>query len=140
MAGKDYTADLKALGQKTALPKKPSRSTLECFPNPAPGRDYSVRLDCLEFTSLCPLTGQPDFGSFEIEYVPRELCVESKSLKLYLGSFRNEGAFWEELCNRIADDLFAVLQPASLRLSGTMNVRGGIGIRVEARRGRQAPG
>lgn len=137
MAQKKYTAELKALGSRTAQPKKPSRAVLEAFPNPAPGRDYSVRLECGEFTSLCPLTGQPDYGRFEIEFVPRELCLESKSLKLYLGSFRHEAAFWEELCNRIADDLFAVLAPAQLKVSGWMNVRGGIAIVVEARRSGQ---
>lgn len=135
MAQKKYTAELKALGSRSLQPRKPSRGILEAFPNPASGRDYTVRLDCGEFTSLCPLTGQPDYGRFEIEFVPRALCLESKSLKLYLGSFRSEAAFWEDLCNRIADDIFAVLEPASLRVNGYMNVRGGIAIVVEARRG-----
>jgi 7-cyano-7-deazaguanine reductase len=134
-AGKDYTKALKALGAKSATPARPSRKTLEPFPNPAPGAAYTVRLDCLEFTSLCPVTGQPDFGRLEIEYAPDALCLESKSLKLYLGSFRNEAAFWEDLMNRIADDLYAVLKPRWLKLTGVTNPRGAIGITVTATRG-----
>lgn len=132
---KDYTKDLQALGRRTETPATPDRAILEGFPNPAPGSDYSVRLDCAEFTSMCPLTGQPDFGSFSIEYAPDALCLESKSLKLYLGSFRNEGAFWEDLSNRIADDIFAVLAPKWLELRGAMNMRGGIEISTVVRRG-----
>jgi 7-cyano-7-deazaguanine reductase len=134
-APKDYTKELKALGAHSATPLRPSRKTLETFPNPAPHAAYSVSFDSAEFTSLCPVTGQPDFGSLEIEYAPAALCLESKSLKLYLGSFRHEGAFWEDVMNRIADDLFAVLKPRWLLLTGTMNPRGGIGITVTTRRG-----
>jgi 7-cyano-7-deazaguanine reductase len=134
---KDYIKDLKALGRRTQTPAAPDRSTLEPFPNPSPGSDYSVRLDCAEFSSMCPLTGQPDYGSFSIEYAPAALCLESKSLKLYLASFRNEGAFWEDLSNRIADDIFAVLEPKWLELRGQMNVRGGIAISTVVRRGRR---
>jgi 7-cyano-7-deazaguanine reductase len=134
-AGKDYTKELKALGSKSAASLRPSRKTLETFPNPAPHAAYSVRFNSEEFTSLCPVTGQPDFGSLEIEFTPAELCLESKSLKLYLGSFRTEGAFWEDVMNRIADDLYAVLKPHWLILTGTMNPRGGIGITVNTRRG-----
>ena len=130
-----YTKGLKALGRRVESPAAPSRATLEAFPNPAPGSDYTVTLDCTEFTSLCPLTGQPDYGRFSIEFAPDQLCVESKSLKLYLGSYRQTGAFWEDLCNRIADDLFAVLAPRWLRVTGVMNARGGIAITCEVRRG-----
>jgi 7-cyano-7-deazaguanine reductase len=128
---KSYTRGLKALGHRVATPAEPSPSILEAFPNPAPGADYSVTLDCAEFTSLCPLTGQPDFGRLEIEYTPAQFCLESKSLKLYLGSFRTTGAFWEDLCNRIADDVHGVLKPRRLRVTGQMNQRGGIAIRCD---------
>lgn len=103
----------------------PSRE-LETFPNPQPGRDYTIRMDMPEFTCLCPRTGQPDFAQLRLEYVPAELCVELKSLKLYLWSFRDEGAFHEAVTNRIADDLVAALAPRFLRLSARFNVRGGI--------------
>jgi 7-cyano-7-deazaguanine reductase len=135
---KDYAKELRALGRRTDTPKAPDRAILEAFPNPAPGSDYTVRLDCAEFTSMCPLTGQPDFGRFSIEYAPLEHCLESKSLKLYLASFRNEGAFWEDLSNRIADDLFAVLAPKWLTLTGEMAVRGGIAITTMVSRGEGA--
>lgn len=134
-AGKDYTKGLQALGAKSVAPTHPNRKTLETFPNPAPHAQYSVRFDSAEFTSICPVTGQPDFGRLEIEFSPAALCLESKSLKLYLGSFRHEGAFWEDLMNHIADDLFTVLAPRWLTLTGVMNARGGIGITVVTRRG-----
>jgi 7-cyano-7-deazaguanine reductase len=132
---KDYTKQLKALGSKSITPSNPSRETLECFPNPAPASEYRVRFSCAEFTSVCPVTGQPDFGHLEIEYSPLAVCLESKSLKIFLGSFRNEGAFWEDVMNRIADDVFFVLQPRWLKLTGVMNARGGIAITVTAQRG-----
>jgi 7-cyano-7-deazaguanine reductase len=131
---KPYTTGLKALGSQSSTPLTPDRGILETFPNPAPGSDYRVEFECSEFSSMCPLTGQPDFGSFSIEYAPAQLCLESKSLKLYLSSFRSEGAFWEDLSNRIADDLFEVLKPHWLILSGRMNVRGGIAIRTVVQR------
>ena len=134
-AGKAYTKNLKALGGKAQAPSRPSRAVLEAFPNPSPGMEYTVQFDCPEVTSLCPVTGQPDFGRLTLEYTPDKLCLESKSLKLYLMGFRNEGAFWEELVNRIADDLYAVLKPRRLTLTGYMAPRGGIGITVTARRG-----
>lgn len=124
----EYTQGLSALGRRVERPAAPSRDILEAFPNPAPDSSYTVHFDCAEFTSLCPVTGQPDYGRFEIEIAPAELCLESKSLKLYLGSYRNTAAFWEVLCNAIADDLAAVLSPRSLRLTGYMNPRGGIAI------------
>ncbi len=104
---------------------QPSTS-LETFPNPALDRDYTIRMTLPEFTCLCPKTGQPDFATFELEYVPDELCVELKSLKLYLWSFRNRGAFHEAVTNQIADDLVRACAPRFARLSGKFNVRGGI--------------
>ncbi|MGH8128340.1 MAG: preQ(1) synthase [Gammaproteobacteria bacterium] len=103
----------------------PSKS-LETFPNPEPGRDYTIRMDLPEFTCVCPLTGQPDFARLNLEYVPEALCVELKSLKLYLWSFRDEGAFHEAITNRIASDLAGALEPRFLRLRAIFNVRGGI--------------
>ena len=101
-------------------------TSLETFPNPARDRDYTIRMTLPEFTCLCPKTGQPDFATFELEYVPGELCVELKSLKLYLWSFRDEGAFHEAVTNQIADDLARACVPRFLRLTGKFNVRGGI--------------
>ncbi|HHI79961.1 MAG TPA: NADPH-dependent 7-cyano-7-deazaguanine reductase QueF [Planctomycetes bacterium] len=104
---------------------KPNKE-LEVFPNPNPDRSYEIHLDCPEFTCLCPRTGQPDFARIEIRYIPDQLCVELKSLKLYLWSYRDEGAFHEAVCNRIADDLIAALEPRWLQLEGHFLVRGGI--------------
>lgn len=103
---------------------------LEHFDNPEPARDYEIAFDCPEFTCLCPLTGQPDFARMQIRYVPDRFCVESKSLKQYLWSFRNEGAFHEKVTNQIADDLVAAVGPRRLVVQGTFNVRGGIGATV----------
>ncbi len=111
---------------------KPSKS-LETFPNPAPARDYEIEFDCPEFTCLCPLTGQPDFAHFHIRYVPDQKCIELKSLKLYLWSFRNEGAFHEAVTNRICDDIVAAIAPRSLEVKGDFFVRGGIRTVVTAR-------
>ncbi len=111
---------------------RPSKN-VEVFPNPNPGRDYEIRFECPEFTCLCPLTGQPDFAVIRIEYVPDKLCVELKSLKLYLWSFRDEGAFHEAVTNRIADDLIAALAPRRLTVTGTFHVRGGIGTEIVVR-------
>ncbi|MGD8312495.1 MAG: preQ(1) synthase [Gammaproteobacteria bacterium] len=99
---------------------------LETFPNPHPDRDYSVRIRVPEFTCLCPKTGQPDFATLHLEYIPDRLCVELKSLKLYVWSFRNEGAFHEAVTNRILDDLVAATAPRFMRLRAEFNVRGGI--------------
>jgi 7-cyano-7-deazaguanine reductase len=99
---------------------------LETFTNPAREVDYTIRMTLPEFTCLCPKTGQPDFATFELEYVPDELCVELKSLKLYLWAFRDRGAFHEAVTNQIADDLAGAANPRFLRLSGKFNVRGGI--------------
>lgn len=104
---------------------KPSKS-LESFPNPNPGRDFVIRMRMPEFTCLCPKTGQPDFATLYLEYIPEALCVELKSLKLYLWSYRDEGAFHEAVTNRLLDDLVAVTQPRFMRLTADWYVRGGI--------------
>ena len=110
---------------------RPSKE-LENFPNPREGRDYTIRMELPEFTCLCPKTGQPDFAEFQLEYVPDRLCVELKSLKLYLWSFRDEGHFHEDVTNRILDDLVGITQPKFMRLTGRFNVRGGIWTNVIA--------
>jgi len=112
----------------------PSESSkhLETFPNPEPGRDYTIRMRIPEFTCLCPKTGQPDFATLHLEYVPDATCVELKSLKLYVWSFRDEGAFHEAVTNRILDDLVTALQPRFMRLTADFNVRGGIDTNVVA--------
>ncbi|MGE3166690.1 MAG: preQ(1) synthase [Planctomycetota bacterium] len=102
------------------------RTALETFPNPNSGRDYTVDFDCPEFTCVCPITGQPDFARIRIEYVPATACVEMKSLKLYLGSYRDEGHFHEAVTNRILDDLVAACAPRWMRVTAAFNVRGGI--------------
>jgi 7-cyano-7-deazaguanine reductase len=107
--------------------------TLESFPNPRPGRDYEIRFECPEFTCLCPKTGQPDFATIRIRYTPAERCVELKSLKLYLWSYRDEGAFHEDVTNRVLDDLVALLEPRAMVVEGDFYVRGGIRTVVEAR-------
>lgn len=104
---------------------KPSR-TLETFPNPKPERDYVIRFECPEFTCVCPKTGQPDFAVIRIEYVPDALCVELKSLKLYLWSYRDEGTFHEAVTNKILDDVVAAVRPRRARVEGDFMVRGGI--------------
>jgi len=104
---------------------QPSKD-LEWFENPAPKRDYEIRFECPEFTCLCPKTGQPDFATIRIEYTPEATCVELKSLKLYLWSFRDEGAFHEAVTNRILDDLVAAVSPRRMRVEGDFWVRGGI--------------
>ncbi len=111
---------------------RPSK-VLDTFPNPAPQRDYEIAFDCPEFTCLCPKTGQPDFAHFSIRYVPDETCVELKSLKLYLWSFRDEGHFHEAVTNRILDDLVKLTQPRFMEVKGDFWVRGGIGTIVTAR-------
>ena len=107
------------------MPSQPSKE-LETFPNPNPERDFVIRIRVPEFTCLCPKTGQPDFATFEIEYIADKLCVELKSLKLYMWSFRDEGAFHEAVTNEILNDLVAATQPRFMRITGKFNVRGGI--------------
>jgi len=99
---------------------------LDTFPNPKRDRDYHIQFECPEFTCLCPMTGQPDFATILIDYVPDQLCVELKSLKLYLWSYRDEGAFHEAVTNRICDDLVAAISPRSITVTGKFWVRGGI--------------
>jgi 7-cyano-7-deazaguanine reductase len=107
------------------VPTKPSKQ-LQTFPNPNPERDYEISFECPEFTCVCPMTGQPDFATLRIRYVPDRLCVELKSLKLYLWSFREEGAFHEAVTNRILDDLVATIRPRRMTVVGDFSVRGGI--------------
>jgi 7-cyano-7-deazaguanine reductase len=107
------------------VPTRPVRQ-LETFPNPNPGRDYEISFECPEFTCLCPRTGQPDFATIRIRYVPDRLCVELKSLKLYLWSFRDEGHFHEAVTNRILDDLVKSTRPRRMTVVGDFLVRGGI--------------
>ncbi len=108
------------------------REMLETFANEFPGRDYTIEIRCPEFTSVCPKTGQPDFGVLTFTYTPEARCVELKSLKLYLQRFRNEGNFYEHVTNRILDDLVAVLQPRRMTLVADFTPRGGITTRVTA--------
>jgi 7-cyano-7-deazaguanine reductase len=105
---------------------------LEAFPNPSPARDYTITHTCREFTSVCPKTGQPDFGTIRVSYVPDRLCVELKSLKLYFLGFRQRGIFYEAVVNQILDDLVAALRPRRMTVEGAFNVRGGIGSVVTA--------
>ena len=132
MSKKNYE-DLTLLKRsQTRIPESPDKARLESFPNKYPTRDYSIEFDCPEFTSLCPVTGQPDFAKIRILYIPDVICLESKSLKLYLGSFRTIGMFHEEITNRILDDLVSECEPRWARVVGTMNPRGGIAITVTA--------
>ena len=121
------------------MPTRPS-SRLETFPNPNPGRDYTIEFTCPEFTCLCPRTGQPDFATIRIAYVPDRTCVELKSLKLYLWSFRDEGHFHEAVTNRILDDLVRSVRPRSMRVVGDFLVRGGIHTVVTAERATRRKG
>lgn len=107
------------------MPKRPSKR-LVTFANPQSARDYTIRMRIPEFTCLCPVTGQPDFATLTLEYIPDLLCVELKSLKLYIWSFRDQGAFHEDVTNRIVDRLVRTLRPRYLRLNAEFNVRGGI--------------
>jgi 7-cyano-7-deazaguanine reductase len=110
---------------------QPSKQ-LETFRNPCPERDYEINMECPEFTCVCPRTGQPDFATIRIRYVPAALCVELKSLKLYLWSYRNEGAFHEAVTNKILDDLVIACRPKSMTVIGDFNVRGGIHTTITA--------
>ena len=107
-------------------PAPHDKSALDTFPNPEPGRDYEIEFECPEFTCVCPKTGQPDFATIYIDYIPDQRCVELKSLKLYLWSFRNVGAFHEKVTNEIFSDLVELLQPRQLTIRGEFKVRGGI--------------
>jgi 7-cyano-7-deazaguanine reductase len=122
--------ELTQLGRPASVPESPEKAVLETVPNPHPGETYLVRFTAPEFTTLCPITGQPDFAHLVIDYVPREKLVESKSLKLFLSSFRNHGAFHEDCTIGIARRLVAVLSPVWLRIGGYWYPRGGIPIDV----------
>ncbi|WP_243440138.1 preQ(1) synthase [Fundidesulfovibrio soli] len=130
---KDDVSKLTHLGQAgTTYPERVSPELIETFPNRFPERDYTVTFESEEFTSLCPMTGQPDFGTITVSYVPGELCIESKSLKLYLFSYRSEPSFMETLTNRILDDLAGACKPRKMTVTGNFRPRGGIGIVVQA--------
>jgi 7-cyano-7-deazaguanine reductase len=132
-APKDDVSELKTLGQgATRYPRTVTPKLLETFPNAYPDRRYAVTFASEEFTSLCPKTGQPDFGTITIRYVPDARCIESKSLKLYLFSYRDEGTFMETLTNRILDDLVEACQPWEMEVTGDFAARGGITISVTA--------
>jgi len=112
---------------------------LETFPNPRPERDYQIDIHAPEFTSVCPKTGQPDFGEIRIQYIPDRACVELKSLKYYLNGFRNQGIFYEAVTNRILDDLVAACRPRSMTVTGAFSARGGITTTVVAQYPASAP-
>ena len=114
------------------MPTAPSKN-LETFPNPNPERDYEIAFEAPEFTCLCPMTGQPDFATIRIRYTPDQKCVELNSLKLYLWSYRDEGAFHEAVTNRIANDLIAAIDPRVIEVEGDFYVRGGISTKVKVR-------
>ena len=129
---KPKNRSLTLLGRSEArLPESPSEAQLETFPSPA-RRPYTIRFETADFTSLCPVTGQMDFAQIVIEYVPAALCVESKSLKFYLASFRNERAFNEAVTNRILDDFVAACRPRQASVTAQFSARGGIGLTVRA--------
>jgi 7-cyano-7-deazaguanine reductase len=130
MSKEDIYSNLKQLGGKTDLPDNPEEALLEKVPNPQAGTGYVVRFTAPEFTSLCPMTGQPDFAHLMIDYIPGDWLVESKSLKLYLGSFRNHGAFHEDCTVSIAKRLVDLLDPQWLRIGGYWYPRGGIPIDI----------
>lgn len=121
------------------MPSKPSKA-IETFPNPSPERDYEIAFECPEFTCLCPRTGQPDFATIRIRYVPDTRCVELKSLKLYLWSYRNEGAYHEAVTNQILDDLVKACEPRRMTVVGDFYVRGGIHTVVTASHGKSPEG
>lgn len=125
--------ELKLLGNAgNAFPEKVSPGILETFENRYPHRDYVIKFDCEDFTSLCPVTGQPDFAALHIEYVAAKRCIETKSLKFYLASFRNCAAFNEEVANRILEDLVAACRPRRMKVTGAFASRGGISVTVVA--------
>ena len=119
----------------TEYPDTPDDARLETFENAYPGRDYEILFDCPEFTSLCPVTGQPDFGHIRIRYVADKQCIESKSLKLYLYSFRNHHTFHEEAVNRILSDLVKACKPRWMEVNGEFRPRGGIALTITAAEG-----
>lgn len=125
---------------KTEYPGVPEKAELQTFDNPSPDNDYVIEFETSEFTSLCPVTSQPDFGRVSISYKPDKKCIESKSLKLYLFSFRNYGGFAEEIVNRILDDFVKASGPKQAKVTGDFTARGGITIKVEAVYNREGDG
>jgi 7-cyano-7-deazaguanine reductase len=115
---------------RTGFPESPAQATLETFPNPNRTRDYWISIECPDFTSLCPVTGQPDFAEILLEYIPDKLCVETKSLKLYLAAYRNVPSFNEQVINRILDDLVQACSPRRMKLEGRFAARGGLALSV----------
>ena len=134
---KEELAGVSLLGSKTTYKSDYAPEVLESFPNKHPGNDYFVKFNCPEFTSLCPMTGQPDFATIYISYVPDEIMVESKSLKLYLFSFRNHGDFHEDCVNIIMKDLVKLMDPRYIEVTGLFKPRGGISIFPFANYGRK---
>ena len=124
---------------RTKYPEKPGEARLEVFDNLYSDRDYVIEFDCPEYTSLCPVTGQPDFGHIRIRYIADKLCIESKSLKLYLYSFRNHHTFHEEAVNRILTDLVKACGPRWMEVTGEFRPRGGIALTITATEGTKAP-
>ena len=124
--------ELKHLGKTTVYPKTIAEAELDTFENKCQHRKYTVTFNCPEFTNLCPITGQPDFANITITYVPDKKCIESKSLKLYMASFRNEGVFHEAVTNKILDDIVKATDPFEAKVVGDFNTRGGISIQVLA--------
>jgi len=133
MSGRDELKKLSLLGKaENSLPANPGEARLDTFPNLRKGRRYWITLNCPEFSSLCPVTGQPDSARIVIRYVPGDACVETKSLKFYLASFRNHPSFNEEIVNRILDDLVEVMRPQQIIVRGEFAARGGIQLTTEA--------
>lgn len=130
----DKTDQLRHLGSQRTDYKyeEPGPEILDTFPNKYPGRNYEVNFNFAEFTSLCPKTGQPDFATIEIRYIPKDLCIETKSLKLYFFAFRNYGSFMETITNKILEDLVSVCQPKWMQVIGKFNSRGGVALNVVA--------
>lgn len=124
--------ELKQLGKPTVYPDHPDQAELDTFENKCQHRKYTIVCNCPEFTHICPITGQPDFAKITITYVPDKKCIESKSLKLYLASFRNTGTFHEAVTNRILDDIIKAADPFEAKVEGDFNTRGGISIVVTA--------
>ena len=127
------TGDLSLLGRSEhRLPASPQEATLETFPNRTPGRPYTIHLNCPEFSSICPVTGQPDTAHLEIFYIPDQRCIETKSLKFYLASYRNHASFNEEIVNRVLDDVVRACTPRQAIVRGKFSPRGGIQLTCEA--------
>lgn len=125
--------DLHFLGKQAPFPESPDQAALDTFPNPGSPGGYTITLNCAEFSSLCPVTGQPDYARITITYRPDKLCVETKSLKYYLAAFRNTAAFNEAIVNRMLDTLVEAIHPVEMTITGAFGARGGIALTVEAR-------